>query len=93
MDIVRDDVTVGPPMVSHKVLGIDQGFIVNDENIDEDEGNSPPLPMDINDVSYDGFNKDQNFHVQSLKNVDNTCNSPHVESNEHVQCSLWLVRL
>ena len=39
-------------------------------------------------MTSDGLNKDQNFHVQSPQNVENTCNSPHVESYEHVQCSL-----
>lgn len=78
MDIVRDDVIVGPPMVSHEVLDVNHDFIINDDNIDENEGNSSPLEVDINDVTCDGLKKDQNFHVQSPQNVENTCNSPSI---------------
>ena len=62
-DIVRDEIIVGPPIVLDEVVSVNHDFIINDDNIDEDEGNSPPLEVDINDVTSDGLNKDQNFHV------------------------------
>ena len=87
MDLVTDVVMLDPTMVLDRIPSVNNDLIINDDNIGEDEGCSAPVQVGVNNVTSDGLKKDQNFQIESPQIGKDTCNSPIVQSYEHVQRS------
>ena len=63
LDLVTDVVMLDPTIVLDGIRGVNNDLIINDDNIGEDEGCSAPVQVGVNNVSYDGLKKDQNFQI------------------------------